>query len=452
MRRDGEKMQNSLGTELRPDALTGAACAFEGIKGGVCLLNAPTGCKFYTSYVVDTQNSRNSSFDPLEYSERFYFGQPRVPSTYLDEEDYIYGTIKKVEEALRILDKKDGVKFIGIANSSGTSLIGDDLEGLVKGLNLKKPVVIAEGAGLQGSMPQGFRSATLSIVKRFLEPTERKKPKGVNLIGPMICQHNYENDIEEVIRMLSLLGVEVISVISADLEFDSLVNATQAELNIVLYEEYGEEVAQEFEKIFGIPYISAGDTPSPFGIYAAESFLEKVAEFFGIPKKPIEEESKRVRMRCYPVLARASSVRGLPKGTTFGIFGESSQVVPLVWFLHDYLGMYPVVIGLKEVGEKSKRLLEMFLRERDIDSLVLSIPNILELEEALRATHPKIILGSSLEERLAKSIWRSPPPFVGISFPVWGKVTITHRPFIGFRGVLALVEDIINQLRGIISA
>ena len=47
------------------------------------LLNGPTGCKFYHGAIAEGQLPRESSYDPLRFLDEFYFGQPRVPATYL---------------------------------------------------------------------------------------------------------------------------------------------------------------------------------------------------------------------------------------------------------------------------------------------------------------------------------------------------------------------------------
>ena len=45
-----------------------------------------------SSSTVDNQCLCQSEFDPLNYSELWYFGQPRVPCTSIDKRDYVYGS------------------------------------------------------------------------------------------------------------------------------------------------------------------------------------------------------------------------------------------------------------------------------------------------------------------------------------------------------------------------
>ena len=52
------------------DSLPGSIAAFEGIRGGVAILNSPTGCKFASSFFVESQDPGGSGVAPLEYNEK----------------------------------------------------------------------------------------------------------------------------------------------------------------------------------------------------------------------------------------------------------------------------------------------------------------------------------------------------------------------------------------------
>ncbi len=152
-------------------------------------------------------------------------------------------------------------------------------------------------------------------------------------------------------------------------------------------------------------------------------------------------------MKCYRVLARASALSGRPKGMTFGIFGDSSQVAPLVAFLHQYLGMYPVIVGLREVGNASHAFIEHYLATNSIDASIFVNPDQYAIRDSLIERVPDLILGSSIEEYVSRALGEENPAFIPISFPYSEKVVLTYRPLIGFNGVLTLVEDIINSLK-----
>lgn len=71
--------------QIEPDGLTGAILAIEGIRDGAAVLNGPTGCKAYHSALSDKKLARSDSYKGVLYQREFYFGQSRVPATYLDQ-------------------------------------------------------------------------------------------------------------------------------------------------------------------------------------------------------------------------------------------------------------------------------------------------------------------------------------------------------------------------------
>ena len=70
--------------------------------------------------------------DPLRYAEPFYFGQSRVPATYLDGHGLcVSGPRKKLERILQKISKEKGHGLVAVVNSPGAALIGDDLERMI---------------------------------------------------------------------------------------------------------------------------------------------------------------------------------------------------------------------------------------------------------------------------------------------------------------------------------
>jgi light-independent protochlorophyllide reductase B subunit len=419
----------------------GAIAAFEGIKEAATLLNGPIGCKLYVSYMANLLTPRFSPIESNQFSN-FYFGQRRVPCTYVDQQDLVYGTEQKVVEALKLIDSKNPL-LIGVVNHSGTALIGDDLNRFIKTANVKAKTVTIESTGFTGTFAYGFQNAVIKILDSLLKKNQEKIPKSVNIIGYTMFHYNWENDVVEIKRMLNILGVKILSVICVDESLINLEKASQAELNLVVNEEYGNAIAAYLEKEFGIPFL---DLKAPYGLTVSEQWFTAVADFFKIPKDAITSESKRVRMKCYPAILRATSLNNNLRGLPFGIFGDSSQVAAVVPFVYEYLGIYPVVIGVKEVGSKSFASLQSYLAVNSLDTVVLVNPDQYEVLDILNKTGAAIVFGSSVEEKVSK-LADSPPEFIPFSFPYYDTILLTMRPLMGFNGVLTFVENILNSLR-----
>ena len=124
------KPWNPASSPIEPDSLQGLIFALEGTEGLTVLLNGPTGCKYYHGAISEGQTVRDRDFDPLSLPMNWYFGQARVPCTYLDNGDYVYGSERKLIEALEYFRDAPETGMLCIVNSPGASLIGDDLRSI----------------------------------------------------------------------------------------------------------------------------------------------------------------------------------------------------------------------------------------------------------------------------------------------------------------------------------
>ncbi|MDR2699833.1 MAG: nitrogenase component 1 [Nitrososphaerota archaeon] len=436
-------MNNSSNTPHRPDSLTGAIAAFEGIQEACTILNGPIGCKFYTAYMASMLVSRHKTGE-TDFFEEFYFGQPRIPCTYIDEQDFVYGSELKVAQALKYVElKKPGL--IGVINHSGISIIGDNLTQIIHDANIKTPAVAIDSAGFTGTYAAGFQNAVIKILGCVINNKNgQKMPRTVNIIGSTIFHYNWENDIAEIKRTLDLLGVKTISAICTFESMSNMQKVGQAELNLVLNEEYGNKIATYLEKEYGIPYICL-NLQAPYGLSASEKWFSAVADFFGLSSKVITVEYGRVRQKCRNALLSVSSSANDLRGTPFAIFGDSSQVYALMTFFYEYLGLLPVVLGVKEVGAENFECLKNYVAQNLPNTALLVNPDQYELIDCFNQTMPYLLFGSSIEKNISLT-FQKPPQFIPITFPYYEKTILTHRPIVGFNGVLTIVEDIINAI------
>ena len=97
---------------------------------------------------------------PLQYSEEFYFGQPRIPATYLDDQDYVFGATQKMEKILPRVAAK-GHLFIAVVNSHRAALIGDDLQPFIDAAGLPVPCLALESTGFSYDFAKGFQASVI---------------------------------------------------------------------------------------------------------------------------------------------------------------------------------------------------------------------------------------------------------------------------------------------------
>lgn len=423
---------------ILPDAFSGALFALEGIKDSIVVLNGPTGCKFYHAAVSGDQLVRGFSYDPVTNPERYYFRQNRIPCTFLDDHDFVYGASKKLEDILEFI-RQDQFQYLAIVNSPGAALIGDDLESFFRNAYPDLPGITIENTGFSEAFHKGF-SDTLLRVLESLKPKikPKKESKVVNLVGISIYHKYFEGDILEIKRLLSLCGIEVKTTMLAGDSTKQLSRFAEAELNLVLQPEFGKKAAIWMEQEYGIPYLEM-ERGMCIGFDATETFIKKVCEHFSCNSKKAIEDIHRSRARAFANLYSFNSLTGLPKGAYFSIKAETSMAYAFTGFLHSYLGMIPEAIELVQSdrnGEYEHKL-EKYLQENGLKN-VKKNNNEIELSSVIFAD-ANTIAQSQLKNKSMTGI--------EISLPGFGYTHVVPKTFMGSQGCLYLLEQVINGLK-----
>lgn len=378
-------MTRHYSKNISPDSITGMIFAMEGIRNTVVLLNGPMGCKFYHSTTSQFLTIRPLLYLPPEnggekvpvdynYLNNWFFRQQRVPCTYLDGYDYVYGTGDKVREGLKFLRDTVDFELLAIINSPGASLIGDNLKELAAEVLPDRRCVMLESPGYSESFSTGYEAAILELLKQvgkklweeqgitgsdFVSDSSHMPPKlkegaadfqkKVNILGLSIWHRYFEGDKAELIRLFDLCGIHVNCCLGADSSLEQLTHLPDADLNVVIYPEMGQECAEYLEKICGTPYyICPGP---PVGFQAAETMMREISQMIGADPACFDqfmEESERARALAWYKINDIYQMCGLPKGVTFAVEGDPSVVYAYSRFFMEYLGMIPDCLSVEE--------------------------------------------------------------------------------------------------------
>ena len=461
---------------ITPDSFTGSVFAMESVEDAMTILNGPTGCKFYHSAMVDERVPRSFSFDPLEYNENFYFGQPRIPCTYLDGYDYVYGSEEKLLEIIaEVASRKP--EIIGIINTPGAALIGDDLARICQKVDYDGTFVAIENTGFSKSYSFGYQETFKEIIKsvaltnsdgshhgissgvcpdlqeemaRFeksagacpslsseLEPEYQEPKKAVNIFGLNIYQKYALENLEAIKEILDDCNIRL----NCSLVMDSKSDIEQigdADLSIVVAEEFGLEIAKFVEDNFGVPYLVLPEG-QPVGFDSTESFLKILEEHLGADISKAQEKINRARATSYLQIGRFSSLLGLPKGALFTVKGEGSLVYPMTKWLVSYLGMIPVGISVIDKEDASYvDELAVFLQSHGIKEAVIKddISNI--------PAHICFADGNTVNQAVQLGETNCG---MEIIMPSLGYLDILPKTLYGYKGCLWILENILNGLR-----
>ncbi len=400
---------------ISPDCTTGAIFAVEGIRNAVVLLNGPMGCRFYHSTtsrfltvrpLLRLPEREGEEPRPVDYNtlNNWFFRQERVPCTWLDGEDYVYGTKEKVLEALAYIRDHTAFDLLAIVDSPGASLIGDALLEPARAI-LGDRVVLLESPGLSASFEEGASYAALEVLRQGvkLRPfTGERTGKRVNLLGLNLWQRYQEGDILEIRRILGLCGIETGAVLMAGCSLPDLEQIPRADLNLVLYPELGLDCAKYLEETLGMPYYACGTLP--VGFTAAEALVTEVCRRLEADPAPALEDSRRARALAWYKIREIDQSFGRPRGVKFHVDIGPSADKAYTAFLRDYLAMEPAPA-----------------REAE---LVFSDAN--------------VIAALMLENRR----------FCGIEarMPGMGYTDLLPKTHLGVRGALFLIEQVLNGL------
>lgn len=423
-------MTEAFGKNIRPDSFSGMIFGLEGIRGGAVFLNGPTGCKFYHSATVDGTMLSSESFDPLTYPEDYYFGQGRVPCTYLDAHDYVYGSEEKLS-GLLTAGRKYGYDFVALVNSPGAALIGDDLAGILEKYPPAPVAFSLESPGFSGPYGQGLQRGLIALLEAL--PMEGKEKKGINLLGLHLFQKHGAGNLKELKRLFALGGVPVNTGFFR-CGIEELKEGAGAALNVVVSPENGLELARYLEKRFGTPYV-VPKSGQPLGFQGTEDFFREVSEHISMDLSAIEEELNRTRARAYLFLARISSLLGKPKGTTYSLRGDASLALPALKFFTEYLGMIPLEVILEgEDNDEFRQRAEEFLRP------------FCPLGPSPFPVYPQMVAGDGND--VAQGVPEKNYLFgLELSEPSMGYLDVVEKTLYGGKGALYLLEQILNGVR-----
>jgi len=421
-------------TNISPDSFSGLIFAFEGISRCTVLLNGPTGCKYYHSSVSDTQIIRQTEFDPLRFPEKWYFGQPRVPCSYLDNYDYVFGSSDKLEETMAYI--RDNVEFdlLCIVNSPGAALIGDDLIGIANRIITDKPVITVETPGFSDDVCKGYENGVLRLIDR-LSLTRRSNPdlRSVNILGLSLFHKNCPGDVIELKHMMELCGITVNCVLCADCDLESIKKLPDAALNIVIHPEYALETAKLLHKLFGTQYYAG----LPIGFSATEALMHEVCSKLGADISSFTEYCERARAHAFSFISRVNSLAGLPRGVTFAAEGTYSELYAYTSFLVRYFGMIPVCASVVNPGSSCFRdkLYELYdeLGVRDA------------LGRDIMETDGKLVFASG---NTISGLMMRKHSFSGIetALPTLGYVDVIPKTHLGVQGALTIVEQVLSGM------
>ncbi|HEX9059225.1 MAG TPA: nitrogenase component 1 [Clostridia bacterium] len=420
-------------------ALGGAYSTAVAAFGTVPLLHSGAGCGMGQLFGQQYAGGQNAG-GPL--------GGTNTPCSCLMEEHVIFGGDNKLRNLIESSIELMNGEVFSVISGCVPSLIGDDVDSVVKEFSDKAPVFHVKAPGFSGNSYLGYELFFESLINQLLE--EVPKEKGlVNIFGVVPYQHVFWKGTLNVIKdLLERVGLKV-NVIFAELNaLDNFKKIPAAELNLVLSPWNGHSVVKLLEEKFGTPYVEFPYVP--VGPKETSNLLRLLGDKLNLPKDSVErfiDSQEKIAYR-YTEYLGDMVILGLPHAY-FAVVADSANAVGITKFLTNEIGyIADVVILTDDPPEEARPKIIKELTE-NLESTVK--PDIkfevdsYRIRQNLKGRNFLALFASSLEKHIAGEDFGAIQ--VSVAFPVYDRL-IMDRNYAGYRGGLNLMEDFISKYAG----
>ncbi len=392
------------------------------------------------------------------YAGGGYCSGHSIPSTNVIERDIIFGGEDRLREQIKnTLEIMDGNLYI-VVTGCMVDMIGDDSESITREFSdYKAPVLFTETGGFKGNSYKGYDLVLQTIFKNFVEKTDEREEKTVNLFGIVPFQDIFwEGNLRILKELVSKLGYKVNTFFGEGETLEDLKKSSKAALNIVVSNVFGIDAVRVFEQEHGVPFITVD---LPIGEKGTERFLKTIGKELSIPEEKVQEVIDEEKGYYYRYLNKvAGNYDNLDFQRYAVVVGDSNYTQALTGFLADDLGWLPELVMVTDMldDEEKKVVLKGFgnydsgfktnvIFDTDSSNIPKHLENIWPNNNESRYSNsfsPAFVIGSSFERDFAKEIGAQ---HLSITYPVTDRV-VMDRGYVGYKGALCLIEDIFSVL------
>ncbi len=360
--------------------------------------------------------------------------RPPVTYTTFQARDLGKDTAELFQKAAREAYERYQPQAMLVGASCTAELIQDDPGGLIEAMRLPIPVVALELPSYQRKENWGAAETFYQLVRTLADKNilrNRSLRPRANLLGPTALGFRHRDDIVEVVKLLDSLGVDVNVIAPLDASPADLARLGDADVNVLMYPEIADTAARWLEKTFGQTTIRT----VPIGHGATRDFLTEVAAATGIDASAaLAADPSRL-----PWYSRSVDSTYLTAKRVF-IFGDATHAIAAARVARDELGFN--VVGLGCYNREFARDMRDAAKLYDLEPLITD--DYLEVEAAIEALSPELVLGSQMERHIAK---RLRIPCAVISAPVHVQdFPARHSPQMGWEGANVLFDSWVHPL------
>ena len=358
--------------------------------------------------------------------------RPPVTYTTFQARDLGGDTAELFKTAAREAYERFRPQAMIVGASCTAELIQDDPGGLARALDLPIPVIPLELPAYQKQENWGAAETFYRLVRTLAGPARERAARAkplVNLLGATALGFRHRDDVAEIKKLLASLGVDIGVCAPLGATPIDLTKLGEADFNVVLYPEIALPAAQYLEKVHGQPFTKT----VPIGVGATRDFIAEVAALSGLGERTIETASR------LPWYSRSVDSTYLTGKRVF-IFGDASHALAAERVAREELAFD--VVGLGTYSRAFARDLRERAKLHGIEALVTD--DYLEVEAAIAAAAPDLVLGTQMERHIAK---RLRIPCAVISAPTHVQdFPARYSPQMGFEGANVIFDSWVHPL------
>jgi light-independent protochlorophyllide reductase subunit B len=360
--------------------------------------------------------------------------RPPVTYTTFQARDLGGDTAELFKTAAREAYERFRPQAMLVGASCTAELIQDDPAGLARALDLPVPVIPLELPAYQRK-ENWAASETFYQLVRALCPTaraERSARPSCNILGPTALGFRHRDDVHEISQLLQQLGIAINVVAPLDATPADLARLGQAHFNVVLYPETANTAALWLQRNQGQAFTKV----IPIGVKATRAFIAEVCALAGVEVPGDVVEAAGQRSAWY---SRSVDSTYLTGKRVF-VFGDATHAVAAARVAAEELGF--TVVGLGTYSREFAREVREAAKLYGVEPLISD--DYLEIEAAIEAAHPELVLGTQMERHIAK---RQGVPCAVISAPVHVQdFPARYSPQMGFEGANVLFDTWVHPL------
>ncbi|MGC3997705.1 MAG: nitrogenase component 1 [Anaeromyxobacter sp.] len=422
-------------------ALQGALELLEAVEGAVPILHASAGCGVGGRLAAQAAAGGLGGLSP---------GGAAVSSTLLQEKQVVFGGTSRLREQIKNTLKVEAGELYVVLSGCVPEIVGDDVPAMVKEAREQQfPVLGIAAPGFKGHAWAGYSLAARALLEQLpglLSPAaaDPAHSPDVNLLG-LVPGHDvgWDGDLLELEAALGELGLRANRLVGLDQGLDAWRAAPRARASLVL-SPWGLEPARALEAAHGVPVVELGWLP--VGSRDLGLALARVGAELRLPPEQVVAAAERLDGRLRQLLLRAGPSLLLGGVQLRGaVVAPSAAAVGLARFLAGILGQELEAVILTDEPPEAVRAaqVEAVRQAAGPATRVEFLAGLAQIEAALRAAAPELVLGSGLEAPLARELGAA---FVELAAPLRER-TVLLRGHAGVGGAAALLEQLLPAVR-----